>query len=126
MSSKGCRAIIKKYRCGKDTDNIFCPLHVNKLKRRSRSSKVTIIKPKKVIIKYVSKNRKNIIPNISKKEEEKTPDNTIDTQILKSDDVENFVSDSSPFIGLDYGVCCFCEGPCNPCSQICGNCKRCP
>lgn len=24
----------------------------------------------------------------------------------------------------EYGVCCFCEGPCNPLSQSCGRCAR--
>ena len=23
-----------------------------------------------------------------------------------------------------YGVCCFCQGGCNPCSQSCGKCAR--
>lgn len=23
-----------------------------------------------------------------------------------------------------YGVCCFCKGPCNPCSQCCERCIR--
>ena len=23
-----------------------------------------------------------------------------------------------------YGICCFCEGPCNPSSQSCGRCAR--
>lgn len=23
-----------------------------------------------------------------------------------------------------YGTCCFCEEPCNPCSQACGRCMR--
>ena len=25
---------------------------------------------------------------------------------------------------LDYGYCCFCNNPCNPCSQSCGSCIR--
>ena len=24
----------------------------------------------------------------------------------------------------EFGVCCFCQGPCNPCSQACGRCVR--
>ena len=24
----------------------------------------------------------------------------------------------------EYGVCCFCNGECNPCSQSCGICAR--
>jgi Barwin family. len=24
----------------------------------------------------------------------------------------------------DYGICCFCGEPCNPCSQSCGHCLR--
>lgn len=25
---------------------------------------------------------------------------------------------------MDIGICCFCNGECNPCSQSCGRCMR--
>jgi len=30
------------------------------------------------------------------------------------------ISDNS----MGLGICCFCEGECNPCSQSCGSCSR--
>jgi hypothetical protein len=27
-------------------------------------------------------------------------------------------------INFELGICCFCKGDCNPCSQACGHCMR--
>lgn len=39
----------------------------------------------------------------------------------KMDKEDLFVEEDG---GPEYGVCCFCEGPCNPASQACGRCVR--
>lgn len=34
------------------------------------------------------------------------------------------ISQQKPIVDEEFGKCCFCDEPCNPCSQCCGRCAR--
>ena len=36
----------------------------------------------------------------------------------------DIVSKNNQLIEEEIGICCFCKGQCNPCSQACGKCAR--
>ena len=54
--------------------------------------------------------------------------NTDKKNNIKEDEIKEekhqVIYDDQVLFEEDYGICCFCNDKCNPCSQSCGRCSR--